>query len=84
MSYDALDEGSLLLRHHVARAVHQRGLFVVLRIAFSAWARGSGIPSDLTPRLRADAGLPPDTRSVYWPEPSDHPQVPLPIWWPAQ
>ena len=83
MSYDALDGGSLLLRRHITRAVQQRGLFAVLRVAFSVWIRGSEIPPDMPARLRADAGLPPDTRPVYWPEPSDHPQVPPPMWRPG-
>lgn len=85
MSYDALSEGSAALRleFHVVRAVQQRGLLAVLRVAVVAWWNRPRLPHDLSPRLRADMGLPPDTRPSYWPEPSDNPQVPPPIWRPG-
>lgn len=80
-----LDEGSIRLRLdlHVTRAVHQRGLFAVLRVAFVAWFNRPRLPDDLPARLRADMGLPPDTRPAYWPEPSENPQVPPPLWRPG-
>lgn len=83
MSYDAPDEGSVSLRleTYVARAVHSRGLLPVLRVALAAWWNRPRLPADLPARLRADMGLPPDNQSRFWPEPSDNPQVPLPMWW---
>jgi hypothetical protein len=85
MSYDLLKEGSVALRleFYVTRAVHQRGLLAVLRLVVVAWFNRPRIPDDLPARLRADMGLPPDTRPVFWPEPSDNPQVPLPMWRPG-
>jgi hypothetical protein len=85
MTFNALDEGSAALRpdFHIIRAVQQRGLVPVLRVAVAAWWNRPRLPADLSPRLRADMGLPPDRRPVYWPEQSDNPQVPPPLWWPA-
>jgi hypothetical protein len=84
MSYDLLREGSVALRldFYVTRAVYQRGLFTVLRLAVVAWWNRPSL-DDLSPRLRADMGLPPDTRPVFWPEPSANPQVPPPMWRPG-
>lgn len=87
MSYNALNEGSVVLRleFSIADAVHQRGLFSVLRAAIAAWWNRPriGRAADLPARLRADIGLPPDTRPTYWPEPSANPQVPPPMWRPG-
>ena len=85
MSLNILDEGSAALRleFDVARAVHQRGFLAVLRIAIVAWWDRPRLPPDLPARLRADMGLPPDRRPTYWPEPSDNPQVPPPMWRPG-
>lgn len=87
MSYNALNEGSVVLRleFSIADAVHQRGLFSVLRAAIAAWWSRPriGHVAHLSPRLLADIGLPPDTRPTYWPEPSANPQVPPPMWRPG-
>ena len=85
MTLNALDEGSPALRfdHHITAAVHQRGFFVVLGVAIAARWNRPRLPEDIPPRLRADMGLPPDTRPVYWPEPSNNPQVPPPMWRPG-
>ena len=73
MSYDALNEGSNALRLHynVVEAVHYRGLPAVLRVAFVAWWNRPRIPPDMPARLRADMGLPPAPRSMFWPEPGE-------------
>ena len=55
----------------------------VLRVVFAAWWNRPRIPADLSPRLRADMGLPPDTARTFWPEPSDRPMVPLILWRPG-
>lgn len=83
MSYDALTEGSAALRldFNVVEAVQHRGLFVVLRVAVAAWWNRPQLPDDA--RLRADIGLPPVTKSAFWPEPSANPQVPPPLWRPG-
>lgn len=85
MSLNALDEGSAALRleSHVAKAVHHSGFRAVLRVAIVAWWNRPRLPEDLPARLRADMGLPPDTRPTYWPEPSANPQVPPPMWRPG-
>lgn len=85
MSFNALDEGSVSLRldHHVTKAVHWNGLLPVLRVAIAAWWNRPRLPPDLSDRMRADMGLPPDPRPRYWPEPSDNPQVPPPMWRPG-
>ena len=81
MSYDALSEGSTLLRlnFNVVEAVQHRGLFAVLRVALAAWWNRPQLPDDA--RLRADMGLPPLPSSAFWPEPSgDSLQLPPPFW----
>lgn len=85
MSFDLPNDGSVALRlnFHVTKAVHYNGFLAVLRVAVAAWWNRPRLPVDLSPRLRADMGLPPDTRRVFWPEPSDNPQVPLPLWRPG-
>ena len=85
MSLDVHEDGSVLLRleFYAMRAVHQRGLGAVLRVVFAAWWNRPRIPTDLSPRLRADMGLPPDTARKFWPEPSDRPMVPLILWRPG-
>lgn len=85
MTFNALDGSSAALRpeFHIAKAVHQRGLFPVLRVAIAAWWNRPRLPADLSARLRADMGLPPDTSPVPWPAPSDNPQVPLIAWRPG-
>ncbi|UJW85169.1 hypothetical protein [Devosia sp. SL43] len=85
MSLYALDEGnaSLRLESHVTKAVHHHGVWPVLRVVILAWWNRPRLPPDLSPRLRADMGLPPDTRPTYWPEPSANPQVPPPMWRPG-
>jgi hypothetical protein len=85
MSFEAFpDEGAVLRHHqHVTRAVHHDGLVPVLRVALAAWWTRPRPPHGLSARLRADMGFPPERRSVFWPEPSDNPQVPLPMWWRA-
>ena len=85
MSYNALNEGSVVLRleFSIADAVHQRGLSPVLRAAIAAWWNRPGRPDDLPARLRADVGLPPDIRPAFWPEPSANPQIPPPLWRPG-
>jgi len=85
MIYNALNGGSAALQpeFYIAKAVHQRGLYPVLRLAIAAWWSRPRLPADLPARLRADMGLPPDTRPVFWPEPSDNPQVPLIAWRPG-
>ena len=67
MSYNSLPEGSIVLRleFSIADAVHQRGLGAVLRVVFTAWWNRPRIPTDLSPRLRADMGLPPDTARTF-------------------
>ena len=82
MSYDALNEGSNALRLHynVVEAVHHRGLPAVLRVAVVAWWNRPRIPHDMPARLRADMGLPPAPKSMFWPEPDDYWPLPVPIW----
>lgn len=81
MSFNALDEGSSLLRleFYARRSVHHDGLFAVLRVVVSAWWNRPRIPAGLSPRLREDMGLPPAPRSIFWPEPDEvwpiHPTV---------
>lgn len=84
MSLYALAEGSvpLHLEFHVRRAVHHSGLFNVLRIAIAAWWNRPQLPRNLSARLRADMGFPPDTWPVVWPEASGNPHDPLPVWIP--
>lgn len=81
MSIDAFTDGSVVWRHdvHVTRAVHYRGLFRVLRVALAAWWTRPRIPPDLPARLRADMGLPPAPRSMFWPEPSDYWPMSVPL-----
>ena len=76
---NALHEGSSALRldFQVTRAVHHHGLFQVLRVALVAWWNRPRIPPDIPARLRADMGLPPAPRSMFWPEPDDY--WPLPV-----
>ena len=85
MSYNTLPEGSIVLRleFSIADAVHQRGLLSVIGTAISAWWNRPRVPADLPAYLRADVGLPPDTRPAFWPEPSVSPQVPPPLWRPG-
>ena len=73
MSYNALNEGSVALRLEiqVIKAVQHRGLLAVLRVAVVAWWNQPRLPPDLSDRLRADIGLPPAPKSVFWPEPGD-------------
>lgn len=86
MSYqNTIDASSvaLHLERHVVKAVHHRGLATVLRVAVVAWWNQPRLPPDLPARLRADMGLPPETRPRFWPEPSLDPQVPPPLWIPG-
>jgi hypothetical protein len=82
MSYDALNEDSAALRleFHVIKAVQLRGLPAVLRVAVLAWWNRPRIPYDMPARLRADMGLPPAPKSMFWPEPGDCWPLPIPIW----
>ena len=84
MFENALDEGSALLRLdlQVTKAVQHRGLPQVLRVALAAWWNRPRIPHDLSPRLRADMGLPPAPKSMFWPEPGDCWPFPLATWKP--
>ncbi|SEP86186.1 hypothetical protein SAMN05428969_1240 [Devosia sp. YR412] len=68
---------------HIIRAVHLRGLVPVLRVAVAAWWDRPRLPQDLSPRLRADMGLPPAKPSLFWPEASDSPHLSLPLGWHA-
>lgn len=79
---NALEEGSVLLRldFEVTKAVHRRGFFRVLRVAMVAWWNRPRIPRDMPARLRADMGLPPAPKSMFWPEPDDCWPLPVPIW----
>lgn len=85
MSYDTLPEGSVVLRleFSIADAVHQRGLLFVLGAAVAAWWNRPRVPDNLPAYLRADVGLPPDTKPDFWPAPSASPQIPPPIWRPG-
>lgn len=87
MSYNALNEGSVVLRleFSIADAVHQRGLFAVLQAAIAAWWSRPRIARviDLPARLRADVGLPPADGFDQWLQPGDSPQVPPPLWRPG-
>lgn len=87
MSYNALNEGSVVLRleFSIADAVHQRGLFSVLRAAIAAWWNRPRISRavDLPERLRADIGLPPQEGFDQWIKPAVNPQVPPPLWRPG-
>ncbi|QDZ09340.1 hypothetical protein [Devosia ginsengisoli] len=85
MSINVHEDGSTLLRleFYAAKAVHQRGLGAVLRVVFAAWWNRPRIPPDLSPRLRADMGLPPAPRSIFWPEPEDYWPLPVPMWKPG-
>ena len=73
MSFDALINDSAVLRHerHVTKAVQHNGLFAVLRVALVAWWNRPRLPPGLSDRLRADMGLPPAPKSMFWPEPGD-------------
>ena len=84
MSIDVLTDVGAVLRHdvHVTRAVHHRGLFRVLRVALVAWWTCPRIPPDMPARLRADMGLPPAPKSMFWPEPDDYWPLPVPLWKP--
>jgi hypothetical protein len=79
---NALDEGSALLRldFQVTKAVHFRGLPQVLRVALVAWWNRPRIPRDMPARLRADMGLPPAPKSMFWPEPDDIGPLPITMW----
>jgi len=82
MSFNALDEGSSLLRleFYARNVVHHRGLFAVLRVVATAWWNRPRIPPNLTARQREDMGLPPARHRPFWPEPSEDPVVPLMVW----
>jgi hypothetical protein len=82
MFENALEEGSILLRldSEVTKAVHRRGFLPVLRVAVAAWWNRPRIPPGLPDRLRADMGLPPAPRSMFWPEPDENWKLPIPIW----
>ena len=79
---NALNEGSVALRldFQVIKAVHHRGLPRVLRVALVAWWNRPRIPHDLPARLRADMGLPPAPKSMFWPEPDDCGPLPITMW----
>lgn len=82
MSFNALDEGSTLLRleFDARNVIHHRGLFAVLRAVAVVWWNRPRIPPNLTARQREDMGLPPARHSFFWVEPSDEPMVPLMVW----
>ncbi len=87
MSFNALNEGSVVLRleFSIADAVHQRGLIPVLHAAFAAWWNRPRMSRaiDLSPRLRADVGLPPAEGFDQWLQPTANPPIPPPLWRPG-
>ena len=68
MSYNAMPEGSVVLRleFSIADAVHQRGLLSVIGAAISAWWNRPRLPSYIPDRLRADIGLSPVADAAHW------------------
>jgi hypothetical protein len=85
MTYDAVlkDRAALRPDFDITLAVHQHGLAAVLWAAMIAALHRPRIPPDLPPRLRADMGLPPARGSLFWPEMSETPGVPLIVWRPG-
>jgi hypothetical protein len=82
MTFDTVFQERAALRpdFDIATAVYRHGLASVLRAAIvAAWNRPR-IPPDLSPRLRADMGLPPARDSLLWPDMSETPGVPLIVW----
>ena len=78
---NALNEDvALRLEFQVTKAVPLRGRGQVLRVALVAWWNRPRIPRDMPARLRADMGLPPAPKSMFWPEPDDYWPLPVPIW----
>jgi len=68
MTYEAHDLRSVVLRleFSIADAVTQRGLVPVLFEAIRAWWTRPRLPPNLPANLRADVGLPPEGKQVYW------------------
>jgi len=81
MSYNALSEGSIVLRleFSIADAVHQRGLLAVLGAAISAWWNRPRVPAGLPNRLRADIGLPPVHEPAHFLDVQVHNGIPEPL-----
>ncbi|WEK03158.1 MAG: hypothetical protein P0Y65_13205 [Candidatus Devosia phytovorans] len=82
MSIDAFTDSGAISRHdtHVTKAVHHRGFLPVLRVAIAAWWTRPRIPAGLSARQRADMGLPPAPRSVFWPDQDGHSPMPPLLW----
>lgn len=85
MTYDTAIQDRAALRpdFDITLAVYQHGLVAVLWAAMIASWHRPRIPPDLSPRLRADMGLPPARNSLFWPQLSETPGVPLIVWRPG-
>jgi len=81
MSYNAMPEGSVILRleFSIADAVYQRGLVSVLAAAIAAWWNRPRLPANLPARLRADVGLPPLAEPVHFLYIGGHTGLPDPL-----